>query len=93
MPIEGGTETQILPDVFRYNFVVTDKGIYFTPRPTSDGTSSVQFFDFAAREATPIVQIQKPLDLGMAASPDGRDLLYTQIDHIGRNLMLVENFR
>jgi eukaryotic-like serine/threonine-protein kinase len=93
MPIGGGTERQILPDVFRYNFAVVDKGIYFTPRPASDGTSSVQFFDFAAGKATLIVQIQKPLDLGMAVSPDGRDLLYTQIDHIGRNLMLVENFR
>ena len=30
---------------------------------------------------------------GIALSPDGRTLLYSQIDDAGSDLMLVENFR
>ncbi len=93
MAAEGGPETRVVPDVYRYNYAVTDKGIYFTPNATRDQISSVQFLSFATGMATPIVKVGKPLDLGLAVSPDGRTLLYTQIDSYGRDLMLVENFR
>ena len=33
------------------------------------------------------------MDLGLALSPDGRYLLYTQVDYMGQDLMLVENFK
>ena len=72
---------------------MTDKGIYFTPDATRDRSASVQFLNFATGIATQIVKVQKPLDLGLTVSPDGRTLLYTQVDSSGRNLMLVENFR
>jgi Tol biopolymer transport system component/tRNA A-37 threonylcarbamoyl transferase component Bud32 len=93
MPADGGPETRVIPDVYRYNYAVTGKGIYFTPNGTRDQTSSVQFLNFATGIATPIVKVPKPLDLGLTVSPDGRTLLYTQIDSSGRDLMLVENFR
>jgi eukaryotic-like serine/threonine-protein kinase len=93
MPLEGGAETRAVPDVYRYNYAVTEKGIYFTPNGARDQTSSVQFLNFATGMAAPIVKVQKPLDLGLTVSPDGRTLLYTQVDSSGRNLMLVENFR
>ena len=32
-------------------------------------------------------------DLGLAVSPDGKYLLFTKIDYLGADLMLVENFR
>jgi hypothetical protein len=48
---------------------------------------------FAAGAVTEIVKLIKPLDDGQAASPDGRTLVYSQIDHVGLDLMLVENFR
>ena len=35
----------------------------------------------------------KPVDLGLALSPDGRYLLFAQNDLSGSDLMLVENFR
>ena len=93
MPVEGGPETKVVPSLYRYNYAVTDKGIYFTPDATRDQSASVQFLDFASGIATQIVKVQKPLDLGITVSPDGRTLLYAQIDSAGRNLMLVENFR
>jgi len=72
MPVEGGEEKQIVTDVYRVNYTVTNKGIYFTPRDQRDGTSSVQFFNFATGAATQIVKVPKPLDLGLTVSPDGR---------------------
>jgi Tol biopolymer transport system component len=93
MPVEGGQETQILPDVHRVNYAVTDKGIYFTPHAGPDGTSSVQFLNFATGRTTQIVKVPRELELGLGVSPDGRTLLYSQVDHTGSNLMLIENFR
>jgi hypothetical protein len=34
-----------------------------------------------------------PYEPGMAVSPDGRSLLYTQEDERSSDIMLVENFR
>ena len=93
MPVEGGPETQVVPEVYRYNYAVTDKGIYFTPDATRDRSASIQFLNFATGTATQIVKVEKPLELGLTVSPDGRTLLYTQVDSSGRDLMLVENFR
>jgi Tol biopolymer transport system component len=93
MPVEGGPETQVLPDVYRFNYAITPRGIYFTPRDVRDGTSSVQFLSFATGKTAEIVKVLKPLDLGLTISPDGRTLLYTQTDYTTRDLMLVENFR
>ena len=93
IPVEGGVEAQVVPNVYRYNYAVTDKGIYFASDATRDQKASIQFLSFATGTATPILKVQKPLDLGLTVSPDGRTLLYTQIDSSARNLMLVENFR
>jgi Tol biopolymer transport system component/predicted Ser/Thr protein kinase len=62
----------------------------------SQGTaagSSLQFLSFATHKISPVVKSDKPLDLGLAVSPDGRWILYTQFDQAGSELMLVENFR
>jgi hypothetical protein len=39
------------------------------------------------------LRIDAPPDLGLALSPDGKYLLFTKIDYLGADLMLVENFR
>jgi Tol biopolymer transport system component len=92
MPVEGGSETQVVPDVFRYSYAVTEKGIYFARAAEGDRSASIQFLSFATGTPTEIVKLGKPLDLGLTVSPDGRTLLYAQIDSSGRDLMLVENF-
>jgi serine/threonine protein kinase len=92
MPAGGGEETKVVPDVYRFNYDVTDKGIYFTPHIGSNYTSSVEFLSFATGTITQLVKT-KPPDLGLGVSPDGRTLLYSQVDQTSSNIMLVENFR
>jgi hypothetical protein len=60
--------------------------------------SQVLLYDsFAANKMTPLANFDKSLALGagggVAVSPDGRWILYTQFDQAGSELMLVENFR
>ena len=94
MPVEGGAETQVLTQpIHRYNFAVTEQGIYFTPARGKDGSSSVQFLNFATNTVKEIAKIDKKVDLGLAVSPDRKSLLFAQVDYEGSNLMLVEGFR
>ncbi len=93
IPAGGGAESRVLERVFRYNFVPTDKGIYYVAPVSADRTSSVNFLDFKAGETRQIVPLDRIPDLGLALSPDGRSLLFTTIDYLGTDLMLVEGFR
>jgi Tol biopolymer transport system component/predicted Ser/Thr protein kinase len=87
VPAEGGGETAVLDSVFLSSFAVTHDGIYFVSRPR------LQYFGFSTGTSKPILTSEKPLGLGLTVSPDGHWLLYTQVDHGGSDLMLVENFR
>ena len=49
--------------------------------------------DVATGKVTPILRMAKPPDLGLEISPDGRFLLFVQLDYWGTDLRLVENFR
>jgi hypothetical protein len=53
----------------------------------------LRFLDTAAGKVTTAARIAVPGETGLALSPDGRALLYNQIDHAGTEILLVENFR
>lgn len=89
--LPDGGETQFVSPIFRYNFAVAEKGLYYT---TFDQKSLVIMFqDFATGKVTPVLKMSKPADLGLEVSPDGRYLLFAQIDYAGSDLKLVEDFR
>ena len=89
--LPDGEETQIAGPIYRYNFAVAEKGIYYT---AIEAKSAVLVFrDFATGKVTPILKMAKRPDLGLEVSPDGRFLLYAQLDYSGSDLRLVENFR
>ncbi len=92
MPIEGGPEVQIVKAIWRYNFAVTNKGLYYTLPRSANGSSSVQLLDFRTGVTSQILKIEKTVDLGLAISPDESELLFSQLDVISTNLMLIENF-
>jgi YD repeat-containing protein len=96
-PVTGGEETPLL-DHHKAGYwrlwAVTQKGIYFATanepvRPV------IEFFNFATRKVTTVATLDKPLshsDPGLTVAPNGRSLLFAQMDQSGSDLMLVENF-
>jgi Tol biopolymer transport system component len=96
--VEGGEETQVLdqPKAGYWGYwALVDDGIYFVnvavkSRPT------IEFFSFATGRVSRIAAMEKEAArfcAGFAISPDGRWLLYAQVDLSGSDIMLVENFR
>ena len=57
------------------------------------GRTSVRYLDLATRRTMEVAPVDSRVDLGLALSPDGKHLLFTKIDHLGADLMLVEQFR
>jgi Tol biopolymer transport system component/DNA-binding winged helix-turn-helix (wHTH) protein len=92
LPAEGGQATKVLENLSDLrNLVLVNNGIYFIP--SQDTGSSIQFLDFATNHIKRVASFGKPFDSGLALSPDGRWILYTQVDQAGAELRLVENFR
>jgi hypothetical protein len=93
MPVNGGQESQVLPSmVLRVFFLVKD-GIYFIPEAGTDRKFSLQFLSFATAKVKTVAPISRRPMEGLSVSPDGRSLLFSQLDEAGSDLMLVENFR
>jgi eukaryotic-like serine/threonine-protein kinase len=92
VPVEGGEEIQILDHVVQGSWAVLDRGIYFVNTRTTP-RQAIEFFNFATGQATRIVTLEKQAGGGLTISPDGRWLLYTQVEPGGSDIMLIENFR
>ncbi len=95
MPL-GGTESQaeeVLPEILSvFCVAVSEQGVYYLA-PAQGGKYPICFFDSATRRIQPVHTLDKPPASGLSLSPDGRRLLFSQIDLAGSDLLLVENFR
>jgi hypothetical protein len=67
-----------------------DPGIYFIS--WKDGTPSIRFLRFDTNTISTVGRFDKGLGIGLTVSPDGKWILYTQVEQSGSELMLVENF-
>ncbi len=96
--VNGGAEAPVLdfPKASFWGYwALVETGIYFVnteagPQP------ALQFLSFAARRVVHVAMLDRkpvPFVSGIAVSPDGRRILYTQEDHRSSDLMLVEDFR
>jgi Tol biopolymer transport system component len=101
-PIGGGEEVQFLdvPERRRWGQVaLTDNGLYFLSPDEGEARPqqyAVFFYEFASRKRVRVAPLAKSPtsgNPGLALSPDGRSLLFTQLDASGADLMLLENFR
>ena len=100
-PVDGGPETRILDKEpfggYWGYFTVGRDGLYFIG-DTGAGEKHVagfKFYEFATRRITNICDMEKgPYQgaPGLAVSPDGKYLLYVQLDEARNNLMMAENF-
>ena len=88
----GATPQEVsgMPRVFdESQWTLVQDGIYFAPQ---DSPRSICFFDFATRHTREIFKADKDLGDGMSVSPDGRYMLYSQIDEGNANIMIVNYF-
>ncbi len=95
VPANGGEEKLVLENgpAFSRNFAIAEKGIYLVPTSRAMGRSSVQFFRFSDKSLHDIARLPHRAEKGFSLAPDGKSLLYTQVDHQESEVMLVDNFR
>jgi Tol biopolymer transport system component len=95
MPPGGGSETAVWvgpgPDNWS-NWAVTKDGVYFLAAQ-ADQFPDIEYFDFKTRRLTHIGNLNKPSFYGLAVSPDGRSLLYSQWDRDEHQVLVMDHFR
>ncbi len=90
-PVDGGAERTILPAVHANAYAILRQGIYFIPRP--DPAWSINFLNFETGAITRFLTLPRLPGWGFDVSRDGQEILYTQCDSQGDDLMLIEDFR
>jgi Tol biopolymer transport system component/DNA-binding winged helix-turn-helix (wHTH) protein len=96
MPTSGGEETLVVagvePEFWGY-WALVEKGIYYID---TSAKPAIAFLNFANGQVTRLLEFEtRPAReaTGLAASPDGRTILYTQLDALTRDIVVVDNFR
>jgi Tol biopolymer transport system component len=93
MPASGGKSEEVLPEIGGNNFAVLAEGIWYLTRHTKEG-NLLSYYDFASKSSRTVYRTAAPYSGGLTVSPNGRRVLFTQIDRpFSIDLMLVENFR
>jgi hypothetical protein len=102
IPVDGGSEEDVLPSVRDRNWVVTAEGIYLfemesgaTGRYGVNQPADLLFYSFRTKRLTSM-GFRTPRRIGnngIAVSPDGRYLVFPQLDEVGSDIMLVEHLR
>jgi eukaryotic-like serine/threonine-protein kinase len=91
IPVAGGAAVKIVDGVNSTSFDVVNGGIYYLEQIA--GESRLQYFDLASQKAITVAGNLGSVDFGLAASGDGRTILFTRVDSSVNDLMLVENFQ
>jgi dipeptidyl aminopeptidase/acylaminoacyl peptidase len=97
VPVGGGEETRVIDRGGQGIWSLTSRGIYYFDISKSAGPT-LKFYDFETNEMTTFRKFLKDTrvrtdSISVTVSPDGRWILYPQLDQAGSNLMLVENYR
>jgi len=87
--LNDGIEEQILPSVTFWNVVLKPDGIYYIPQADSSGYA-IYYHDFHTGKSTLLEPLRGGVSEGMSLSPDGRTLLFSQVDERRSDLMLAD---
>jgi Tol biopolymer transport system component len=89
--LPDGRPEKLFDGMVWFNYSLTDRGVYYIDRPANQ--ARLQFLDFASRKTSTVARIAGEVSAGLAASPDGKTIIFTRMDSSADDLMLVENFR
>jgi Tol biopolymer transport system component/serine/threonine protein kinase len=97
VPVEGGEETRVLDEGGESLWALTGEGICFFDLK-NPAAPALKLYSFTAGKTTLLRQFPKDTKVdthssALSVSPEGRWILYTQLDQSGSDLMLVENYR
>ncbi len=92
MPTRGGDEIEVTPSLHRYNFVVASDSVFFATPSGPDSPAELKKLSLSTGRIASLYTLPKRIDLGLDLSPDHRYLLFSQLDYIGSDLMLVDGF-
>jgi Tol biopolymer transport system component len=77
-------------------WALSSRGIYFLDLPASPQEKvRLKFFDLQSKNTADVSTLNKPInrwDPAVTLSPDGRHLIYEQVDSGGSNIAIVDNF-
>ncbi len=96
IPTAGSEETEVIGSLeagYWGYWAVVKNGLYYLE---TTGKPAIAFFDFNTQRTTKVFELEnRPAReaTGMAVSQDGGTILYTQLDALSRDIVLVENFR
>jgi serine/threonine protein kinase/WD40 repeat protein len=109
IPTAGGESVKLLDNVAERAFVVIESGIYYlehqpqraaaplvlgmSGRPVSRPVARLRFLDFRSGRNTIVSDLIEGIALGLAASPDGKTVLFTTADAPTGDLMMIDHFR
>jgi len=96
IPTNGGEEIEVINSLeagYWGYWAVVENGIYYLDSAAKPGIS---FFDIATHRITRVFDLENSparFAPGLAISPDKETILYTQLDALNSDIILVENFR
>jgi hypothetical protein len=97
VPVNGGPEKLVLPEVREGWWSMAEKGIYFFVRTPagSPNAMSLRVFDVASSKVTtvPGPPTRSPVGGGLSVPRDGRFVLWTQVDEQTTDLMLIDPWK
>ncbi|MGC4048907.1 MAG: protein kinase [Paludibaculum sp.] len=89
----GQEREESLPVALGRDMAITTAGIWYVS-PGAAQESVISFYEFSTGTSRAVYQGAHPIHSGLAVSPDGRRLLFTQVDRSPNlDLMLAEHFR
>jgi eukaryotic-like serine/threonine-protein kinase len=86
LPLPAGDAELIIPALRGLFYAVSAEGVYYQWR------NRLWLWRPATREVNEIFEPAKPMSFGMDVSPDGKELLFTQIDAQPTDLYMLEGF-
>lgn len=88
--LNEGSEEKIVDAVMGHAYEPTEAGVYFIG--PLERSPALQYLALRDRKIVVLHRLDKDVDWGLSLSPDRRSLIYSQIDALSADLMLVENF-